>query len=187
MQEQDMLQSLKGAGKNVQLTGAGLIVLGVLSIWSPDVGGMAISVLVGLVLLFGGVLRTMFAWLSPGWGSLFAKALVGIITILAGVYMIFNPSVGSKALAVVLTFYLFVDGITTLVFAIRMPPVAGGAWMMFGAVVSILAGVLMYMQWPASGELAIGILIGVKLLIDGVVLVGIGQAARSVGASSTEQ
>ncbi|MDJ0940495.1 MAG: DUF308 domain-containing protein [Woeseiaceae bacterium] len=182
MQEQDMLEPLRGAGSKLQLFGAGLIVLGILSIWSPDVGGMAISVVVGLVLLFGGVLRTIFAWLSPGWGSLFAKALVGIITILAGIYMIFNPGVGSKALAVVLTFYLFVDGVTTFVFAIRLPPAAGGAWMMFGAAVSILAGVLMYMQWPASGELAIGILIGVKLLIDGIVLVGLGSAAKSVAA-----
>ena len=181
-QEQNMLRSLRGAGGNLQLMGAGLIVLGLLSIWSPDVGGMAISVLVGIVLLLGGVLRTAFAWLSPGWGSLFGKALVGIITLLAGLYMIFNPDVGSKALAVVLTFYLFVDGITTLVFAIRLPPAAGGAWMMFGAAISILAGVLMYMQWPASGELAVGILIGVKLLIDGIVLVGLGSAAKSVAA-----
>ncbi len=187
MQEQDILESLKGAGSNLQLMGAGLIVLGILSIWSPDIGGMAISVLVGIVLFFGGVLRTVFAWLSPGWGSLFGKALVGIITVLVGLYMIFNPGVGSKALAAVLTFYLFVDGITTLVFALRIPPAAGGAWMMFGGVVSILAGVLMYMQWPASGELAIGILIGVKLLIDGIVLVGLGSAAKSVAAPPAGQ
>ena len=127
-----------------------------------------------------GILRTMFAWLSPGWGSLFGKALVGVITILAGIYMIVNPDVGSRALAIVLTFYLFLDGITTLVFASRIPPATGGVWMMFGAAISILAGVLMYMQWPASGDLAIGILIGVKLLIDGIVLIGIGSAAKGV-------
>ena len=52
--------------------------------------------------------------------------------------------------------------------------------MMFGAIISLLAGVLMYMQWPASGELAIGILIGVKLIIDGIELIGVATAAKAL-------
>ena len=46
--------------------------------------------------------------------------------------------------------------------------------------ISLLAGVLMYMQWPASGELAIGILIGVKLIIDGIELIGVATAAKAL-------
>lgn len=165
----------------MRLFGVGLLVMGALSVWAPQVSGMTVSVIVGIVLFLGGIMRTAFAWLSPGWGSLFMKMLVGILTIIAGAYMIAKPEVGSQALAVVLVFYLFVDGITTLLIATRLPPAAGGAWMMIGAAASLLIGVLMWMQWPASGELAVGVLIGIKLMLDGVTLIGVGSAAKAAG------
>ena len=93
--------------------------------------------------------------------------------------MIGQPDVGSQALAIVLVFYLFADGITSLILALKLPPAAGGAWVMLGAIASLIIGVLMWMQWPASGDLAIGLLIGIKLILDGVVLIGIGSAAKA--------
>ena len=181
MDTADVLRPIAKIGGLVRLFGVGLLILGALSVYAPQASGMTVSVIVGIVLILGGILRTAFAWLSPGWGSLFMKMLVGILTIIAGGYMIARPEAGSQALAVVLVFYLIVDGITTLIIATRLPPVAGGAWMMVGAIASLLIGVLMWMQWPASGELALGVLIGIKLILDGVTLIGVGSAAKAVG------
>ncbi len=179
MDTADVLKPIAKIGGLVRLFGVGLLILGALSVWAPQVSGMTVSVIVGIVLIVGGILRTAFAWLSPGWGSLFMKMLVGILTIVAGGYMIARPEAGAQALAVVLVFYLLADGITTLIIATRLPPVAGGAWMMVGAIASLLIGVLMWMQWPASGELAVGVLIGIKLILDGVTLIGVGSAAKA--------
>lgn len=181
MDTSNLLKPIAKVGGLVRLFGVGLAILGALAIWAPEVTGMTVSVVVGVVLILGGILRTAFAWLSPGWGSLFMKMLVGILTIIAGGYMIARPEVGSQALAVVLVFYLFADGITTLMIATRLPPAAGGAWMMIGAIASLIIGVLMWMQWPASGELAVGVLIGIKLILDGVTLIGVGSAAKAAG------
>ena len=180
MDTADVIRPIAKIGGLVRLFGVGLLILGGLSIYAPQASGMTVSVIVGIVLILGGILRTAFAWLSPGWGSLFMKMLVGILTIIAGGYMIARPEAGSQALAVVLVFYLIVDGITTLIIATRLPPVAGGAWMMVGAIASLVIGVLMWMQWPASGELALGVLIGIKLILDGVTLIGVGSAAKAV-------
>ena len=180
MEPQEQLRPLARIASNVRLMGIGVLILGILAVTSPDIGGMTVSVMIGVVLVLSGILRTAFAWFSADWGSMFLKLLAGIVTIIAGGYMIANPDVGAQALAMVLTIYLFIDGISTLVFAIKIPPAAGGAWMMFGAIISLLAGVLMYMQWPASGELAIGILIGVKLIIDGIELIGVATAAKAL-------
>jgi uncharacterized membrane protein HdeD (DUF308 family) len=177
---QEMLRPLAKAGGQVRLIGIAVLILGILAVTSPDVSGMTVSVMIGILLILGGIARTMFAWVSAGWGSMFMKTLVGILTILAGGYMIASPDAGARALAIILTIYLFADGITTLLFAIRIPPAAGGAWMLFGAVVSLLAGIFMWMQWPASGNLAIGILIGIKLIVDGIELIGVGSAAKAL-------
>ena len=92
--------------------------------------------------------------------------------------MIFSPETGAQVLAMVLIVYLFIDGLTSLIIAIKLPPVGGGAWLMFSSIASLIIAVLMWRQWPASGDLAIGILIGVKLLLDGISLIGIGLFAR---------
>jgi len=179
MEVSNLLKPLAMIGGFIRLLGVGLLVLGAIAIWAPEVTGMTVSVIVGIVLILGGIVRTAFAWIATGWGSLFLRAAVGILTIIAGGYMIMQPNVGSQALAIVLVFYLFADGITSLIFAMRLPPAAGGAWMMLGAMASLVIGVLMWMQWPAAGELAVGILIGIKLILDGVTLIGVGSVAKA--------
>lgn len=174
-----LIKSIAKVGGLIRLLGVGLVILGALAIWAPEVTGMTVSVVVGVVLILGGILRTAFAWIAIGWGSLLLRAAVGILTILAGGYMIMQPDVGAQVLAMVLVFYLVADGITSLIFALRLPPATGGAWMMLGAVASLVIGILMYMQWPASGELAVGILIGIKLILDGVTLIGVGSVAKA--------
>ena len=179
MDASDFIKPIAKIGGLIRLLGVGLVILGALAVWAPQVTGMTVSVIVGVVLILGGILRTSFAWIATGWGSLFLRAAVGILTIIAGGYMIMQPGVGSQALALVLVFYLFADGITSLIFAVRFPPAAGGAWMMLGAIASLVIGVLMWMQWPAAGELAVGILIGIKLILDGVTLIGVGSIAKA--------
>lgn len=180
MDTREILEPIARGGATVRNIGILLLILGGLAIYSPQVSGMTVSVIVGVVLVLSGVARTAFAWIATGWGSLFLRAATGILTIIAGVYMVSQPDVGSQALAVVLVIYLFADGLTTLVFALRLPPAAGGAWMMLGAVASLVIGVLMWMKWPISGELAIGVLIGIKLILDGIVLIGVGQVAKEL-------
>lgn len=182
MESDNLLGPIAKFGVKIRWLGIGLLVLGALAVYAPQTAGMTVSVIVGIILIIGGIFRTVFAWLAPGWGSLFLRAAVGILTIIAGGYMIGQPDVGSQALAIVLVFYLFADGITSLIFALRLPPATGGAWVMLGAIASLVIGVLMWMQWPASGDLAIGILIGIKLILDGIVLIGVGFAAKAAAA-----
>ncbi|QOL25404.1 DUF308 domain-containing protein [Thalassotalea sp. LPB0316] len=183
METQELLRPVAKVAGKVKTLGIVVLLLGIVALLAPNFTGMSISVLVGFILLLSGIGRTLFAWLSLGWGSTLLKAFMGIITCLAGGYMIFNPDQGARALAIVLTFYLFVDGIGAMVFAARLPPVAGGAWMMVGALASVLAGIFMWMQWPASGDLAVGLLIGIKLCIDGIELIGIGKTAEELAGS----
>ncbi len=179
----DMNEGLAKMGKigeNVRNLGIVLIVLGALSIWAPQVSGKTLAVIIGVLLILGGIGRTLFWWFAPSWGSALLRAAVGVLTVVAGVYMLMQPEVGSSALAIVLMFYLFADGITSLIMALRMPPIVSGGWMLLGSLASIALGVLMWMQWPASGELAVGLLIGIKLILDGVSLIGLGVAAKAV-------
>lgn len=174
------LKKIGAVGAKVRNLGIVLVVLGALSIWAPQVTGKTLAVIIGFLLIFGGIGRTMFSWVAPSWGSAILRAAVGVLTVIAGIYILMQPEVGSRALAIVLMIYLFADGITSLILALKMPPVVSGGWMLIGALASIAVGVLMWMQWPASGELAVGILIGIKLILDGVSLIGLGSVTKAV-------
>ena len=168
---------LKKAGGTLRATGVGLVILGALSIWAPQMSGLVVSVVVGVLLILGGLARTAFAWVSPGWGSTFLRFAFGVFAIIAGGYMIAQPELGARALAIVLMVYFFADGVAALLLALQLRPVGGGAWILLSGIASLLVGVVMWMQWPTSGEWGIGLLIGIKLLVDGATLIGLGATA----------
>ena len=53
---------------------------------------------------------------------------------------------------------------------------------MLGAVASLIIGVLIWRQWPLSGELAIGVLIGIKLILDGIELIAVVATAKALAS-----
>jgi uncharacterized membrane protein HdeD (DUF308 family) len=76
--------------------------------------------------------------------------------------------------------YLALDGISSIVFALRLPPAAGGASVSLGGIVSLALGVMIWRDWPLPGGQMLGIAIGVKLIVDGVVTLLIAQGARGI-------
>jgi uncharacterized membrane protein HdeD (DUF308 family) len=52
--------------------------------------------------------------------------------------------------------------------------------MLFGGIVSILLGIMMWRQFPLAGAWAIGILLGIKLFFVGLIMVTTGSTLRSL-------
>jgi uncharacterized membrane protein HdeD (DUF308 family) len=61
-----------------------------------------------------------------------------------------------------------------------MRPLSGWGWILFGGIVSIWLGVFIWRQYPLSGAWAIGILLGIKLLLVGLIMFMGGSAVRSM-------
>ncbi len=161
-----------------------LIVVGILSISAPRQSGAAIGVLVGIYLFLAGFFRVSFAWLAPSWGSAGLRFLAGALAVVAGIIMISSPSTGPRALAIVAIIYFIGDGLGQILFAMRLPPASGGMWVMLSGIVSLVLGIFIWRQWPLSGEQAVAILVGIKLILDGAVLLALGAGARSIAKSS---
>ena len=65
--------------------------------------------------------------------------------------------------------------------------------MILSGIVSLALGVMLWRNWPLPGEQMLGIYIGVKLLVDGIVMLVIWRGARAIdealssrGAASPE-
>jgi uncharacterized membrane protein HdeD (DUF308 family) len=142
--------------------------------------------MVGFLLILAGITRTIFAFKAQSWGKGILAFVLGLLTLLVGLAMVFRPVLGLTSLTLVLAAYFFIDGIFEIFEAFDLKPLKGWGWMLFGGIVSVLLGFMIWAQWPVSGAWAIGILVGIKLIFAGWAMVGIGAAGRSIAGTAED-
>jgi uncharacterized membrane protein HdeD (DUF308 family) len=106
--------------------------------------------------------------------------LFGGITALAGATVVARPLFGLATITMVLLVYFLVDGISTVVSGWRLRPEPGSGWMIFGGATSILLGVLLLAKWPLSGAWAVGVLVGIRLVMRGSSMIALSAVGRQV-------
>ena len=107
------------------------------------------------------------------------RFLLALLALVAGVLIISDPERGLAALTIVVAVFLLLDGISQILLSLPLRPV-GGIWLMLSGIASVVIGCILWQQWPASGEWALGILVGAKLLVDGLGLIGVGSVMKAV-------
>ena len=145
-----------------------LLLAGLLSIAVPFFAGIAASVFFGWLILLAGVAHLVYAWSERGAGAVLWQVLVGIVYVIAALYMLVLPVAGVLALTLVLTFYIALEGIlelTAFAFLRRLP---GSVWFLVDGVISLLLAGLIFFHWPSSSFWAVGTLVGISLLFSGI-------------------
>ena len=155
-----------------------MIVTGVLAIVLPWAAGVVATVFFGWLFVFSGVAHLVFAWHTRGTGALLWELLVGIVYVLAGVYLLLNPIVGMVSLTLGLAIYLFAEGFLEFILGFRLRPVPGSGWLFFDGVVTVLLGVLILWTWPLNSAWVLGTLLGVSMLFSGTARLMMSLAAR---------
>jgi uncharacterized membrane protein HdeD (DUF308 family) len=102
--------------------------------------------------------------------------LIGVLTLLAGIAILSHPLMSSAVLTLLLAVYFFVDGFAELFAAFSVKE--GKGLLIFDAVVTIVLGILIYTGFPLAGTLAIGIFLGIKLLLAGIMMLTLRTAAK---------
>src|SRR5437016_12248520 len=76
-----------------------MIVAGVLAIIIPPVAGIAVTILVGWLLVLSGLMHFVYAWHTRGTGAIIWEILVGIAYALVGGCALSCPPFGMASLA----------------------------------------------------------------------------------------
>ena len=91
-----------------------------------------------------------------------------------------RPLLGLATITMVLMVYFLLDGVTTVATGWRMRPEPGSGWMIFGGATSILLGILLMAKWPLSGAWAVGVLVGIRLVMRGSSMIAMSAVGRQV-------
>lgn len=165
-------------GKNMKGFGIVTIIIGIMAIAAPLITGLSVVFLVGLLVLAGGIVRMIWAIRADSLDKGIIGFVIGILTLLGGVILVTDPLVASGILTILLAAYFLVDGLFEVVAAFRVRPASGWGWLLVCGAVSILLGLLIWQQFPLSGAWAIGVLLGIKLLLVGMVMIGVGTIQK---------
>jgi uncharacterized membrane protein HdeD (DUF308 family) len=155
-----------------------LIVFGMVAIASPFRAGIAVSVVVGWLIILAGVVHSMVAFRAHGAGSRIWKLLVGIAYVCFGAYLLWHPVLGVASLTLLLASLFVIEGILNIVLFVKMRPVQGSTWVLLDGIVTLLLGLMIYLQWPSSSAWAIGTLVGISMIFSGVARVMMSLAVR---------
>src|SRR5271170_5451645 len=150
------------------------IILGMLAIIEPGVAGLAVTLLVGWLLIFGGVAHVVAAFSGGGAGRVMWQVLIGIVYLLGGFYFLTHPLLGLGTLTLLLAGIILAEAVFEVIAYFRARGESGSGWLLLNAVVTLLLGGLIWLGWPSSSIWAIGTLLGVNLLMTGISRLGIG-------------
>ena len=162
------------------------VILGVLAMMAPLMTGVTVALLLGFLLIAAGIVRTIFAFKAKSWGKGILAFGLGLLTLLVGLYMVVRPGMALATLTLVLAAYFFIDGIFEIFEAFDLKPLKGWGWMLFGGIVSIILGFMIWRGWPESSLFIVGILVGIKLIFAGWSMIGIGAAGRSIASAAED-
>jgi uncharacterized membrane protein HdeD (DUF308 family) len=162
------------------IEGIVLVVLGLAAVMLPLIATIAVAIIVGWIFLLSGVVGLVATFRmrqAPGfWWSLFS----GILGVAAGVVLLRWPLSGALSLTFVLTLFLLLEGVLSIMFALEHKRQLSGRWGMMllsGVVDLILAGII-FAGLPGTAAWAIGLLVGVNMVFGGSALIAMALHAR---------
>ncbi len=175
----DITEAVGRGGKRMSRLGIASMILGFLAMLTPAWVGFSLLWTLGLLVVGAGLVRMFWAFQTESLGKGVLVFAIGGLTLLCGVALLANPLLASGALTIVLAIYFVADGVAEMGTALGRPTGSGRGWLLFGGAVSILLGVMIWRQFPLSGMWAIGVLLGIKLMLGGMIMVAAGSTVRA--------
>jgi len=155
-----------------------LVILGFVAAMYVLTATLASVLVVGIMMLIGGVGMLIHAWSLKGVGGFLMWSLSGLLYLAAGFVAFYDPLAGAAILTMLLGATLIGSGVFRLWAWSQNRGQPGGGWLALSGVISVLAGVLIAMGWPANSVWVLGMLLSIDLVFQGAMLIMLGLALR---------
>ena len=154
-------------GRRVWAVVAGvlLILVGLEAIASPYFAALFVTLFVGWGLVFGGIAEWVSAYGASD--NRLWKVLLGALYVWVGFYLLRQPGAGLVAVALVLAWVFFLQGVMSILGSFRLQPLPGWGWWLFDGVITLILALLILSGWPHDSVRIIALLVGIALIISG--------------------
>jgi uncharacterized membrane protein HdeD (DUF308 family) len=180
----EVREGLAKGWKPLMAVGVIAILVGCVAIVVPAAASVGTAIFIGWILLFAGAFLIAGAFTAHSLGTVVLRLLWALLTVLVGLYLIFEPHNGTLTLTLVLGIYFLFMGVTriTVAFLGRGQPNAGLVGL--SGVAGLVIGILVLAKFPSSGDWAIGLLVGIDLIFAGWTLTSIATVGKDLSKSA---
>jgi uncharacterized membrane protein HdeD (DUF308 family) len=164
-----------------------LVVFGVITVaaglcavvW-PGITLLAAAIVFGVQLVVAGVYRLVGAFASPdvAGGTRVLLALLGVLSLIIGLYAVRHVLLTIIALALLLGIFWIVNGVIEIFTAGSHREMHGRGWRVAMGVLSIIAGIIV-LATPAISLVVLVVVLSIWLIMFGVLEVSLGLRLRS--------
>jgi len=153
-----------------RLMGFGILslVLGIIGTFMSVAVTMASVMVFGILLIIAGVVFLIDSFAAPEWKGRLLGLLISLLYVAGGIVMLMYPTGSAVWFTLFIAAFLIVIGATRIFMGFKIKDVVSEwGWMVFGGMLSIILGIMIYAQWPFSGLWVIGLFISIEMIIQG--------------------
>jgi len=160
--------------------GVVLMALGAIAIAVPAMATLAVELLIGWILIFGAVMHIIDAFWIHHLRQSFFELLLGILYLVIGILLLSHPLKGVITLTLLLAIFFLAGGIFKVVLALELHTVTNWGWLLASGILALVLGGLILKGLPSSAGWAIGLLLGIDLIVTGWSIFAIALAAHAI-------
>jgi uncharacterized membrane protein HdeD (DUF308 family) len=135
------------------------------------------TIFIGAAFLVLGAFQIIEAFNTSNWSGTILSVALGLLYGLAGIFLWANPLAAAVSLTLVLAATLVASGLVRLWLAYKHWRAMGGL-LMFSGIIAILAGIVIFSGWPASGLWVLGLCLAIDVFFQGIAWLMFGFALR---------
>lgn len=162
--------------------GVVLILGGTFAVLRPLAAGYTLTLVVGWLLIFGGGMFVINAFMARGAGGFFWRLLLAALYGIAGIVILMNPFEGLGALTIVLALVIGSGGVMRLFLASALKGIPGVGLLIFSGLVAIALAILILAKWPDSSQVVLGVVVGIDFIFNGMSILGMALDARQLAS-----
>jgi uncharacterized membrane protein HdeD (DUF308 family) len=154
-----------------------------MAVGSAYIATLTTLLVIGSLLLAGGVVQIVNAFLAHTWRGFFLYLLGGLLHLVLGGLMIEHPERTAELLTLMLA-VAFLAGGSFRVVAALATRFSGWGWVALNGAVTLALGVAIWRQWPEASYWVIGLFVGIDLIFNGWSWVMLGLIVKAAGSRS---
>jgi uncharacterized membrane protein HdeD (DUF308 family) len=166
----EMLQTLGRSWGWALFFGIVTLILGILVVIDPSSSVVFVAVLIGIEIVLSGIFRLVASFTSEGEGHRIWWILLGVLSIVVGVFLIRHLGVTISILPIVVGIFWIIQGVMESFAAVADRDMPSRGWTMFVGILGFVAGIVV-VSWPIQSIVTLAWVLGIWLVVYGVMTI----------------
>jgi len=157
-----------------------LLILGVLAILLPPYATLAVTIMIGWILLISGLMGWLTTFAARGVPGFWWSLLSALIATAAGLILLLQPAGGAISLTLLLIAFFTIEGVVSIMYALEHRKELSGRWewMLVSGIIDLVLAAMIFAGLPATAAWAIGLLVGINMIFGGTALIAMALHAK---------